>query len=165
MTLEEIKQLVVRCLQRVYGESPSLFEKNDGKGVCERCLVFRFAYYLQGAMGNDYFVDCDYNSSYVDGQPRRGKPVTDSNAETSTDRFVDVIVHKRTRASDTDFICFELKKWDNYKDREKDINNLRVLTTDYGYEYGLYLILNRTLEKTKWMIFQRDQEPSTYELF
>ena len=74
----------------------------------------------------------------------------------TTDRFVDIILHKRTQPPDTDFICFEIKKWNNTNriDVEKDRNNLRVLTSEYGYKYGFYLILGRTMETTKWAIFE-----------
>src|SRR4030043_55491 len=108
MNLEEIKGKIKACLQKLYQNDTLLFERNNGKGLCERCIVFRFALYLQEEF-SDYFVDCDFNSASVNGQPVGGKPITNIDGRTSTNRFVDIIVHKRTVETNTDFICFEVK--------------------------------------------------------
>ncbi|MBR6908450.1 hypothetical protein IKN40_08455 [bacterium] len=52
-------QVINTVLDILYNEEQDLFE-ND---VCERCLVFRFSYYLQKEL-NYLYVDCDYNASY-----------------------------------------------------------------------------------------------------
>ncbi len=137
-SLEQIKELVKSCLRELYSERGDLFIKNKGRGISERCLVFRLAFHLQKHI-DDYFVDCDYNSSLVlyinprTGERRvkriSGKPVVHNG--TSKKRFIDIIVHKRNDNPDDDFLCFEIKKWNNSHEnsREKDLNNLRVLTT------------------------------------
>lgn len=160
--LEKVTSVVKECLQKLYVNDHALFDRNDGQGVGERCLVFRFAYYLQGAF-SDYFVDCDFNSSSDEcGQLRDGKQIRNPDG-TSTNRFVDVIIHERGgNGWLSDFICFEIKKWNN-GDRvsaKKDKNNLRELTSKYGYKYGFYLIFGKEMQKTTWMIYQRDQAPS-----
>jgi len=159
LTLDEIKNKIKECLRKLYEKDAILFERNNGKGLCERCLVFRFGLYLQEAF-NDYFVDCDFNSSIVNGHQASGKPITNPN-NTITNRFVDIIVHKRAAPPNSDFICFEIKKWSNANTEatEKDMNNLRVLTSEYGYLYGFYLIFGRNLNTTKWIVFHRDQVP------
>jgi len=110
--------------------------------------------YLQDAFQN-YFVDCDFNSAAVLGQNINQKVITNPDG-TSTGRFIDIIIHKRTFDRKNDFICFEIKKWNsrNSERSEKDKNNLRVLTSEYGYRYGFYLILGKTKEETKWVVFQ-----------
>src|SRR2546422_8414229 len=95
---------------------------------------------------SDYFVDCDFNSSYVMNvnraghvsvSERQGKSIPDVDGRTRK-RFVDIIVHRRDQDPDNDLICFEIKKWNNRDTQgdRKDRNNLRVLTSTYGYLYG-----------------------------
>jgi hypothetical protein len=156
-TLEGIKEKVRQCLRTLYDRDAMLFERNSGRGVCERCLVFRFAMYLQEVFP-EFFVDCDYNSAVENGRDLRGKPITNRDG-TTTKRFVDIIVHKRRTVGQSDFICFEIKKWNNncQQDSMKDRNNLRVLTSEYRYQYGFHLVLGRTLQTAKWTIFQHGQ--------
>jgi hypothetical protein len=52
---------IKNSLNILYDKEIDLFQ-ND---LSERAIVFRFAYHLQKQIENDYFVDCDYNSSYV----------------------------------------------------------------------------------------------------
>lgn len=162
-SLDEIKNLVKETISQLYEIDYFLFERNMRKGVCERSIVFRFAHYLQIKIP-DFFVDCDFNSSFegyinpdgqVIGRERQGKLIENLDG-TVTKRFVDIIVHKRDFRTINDFICFEIKKWNNTNvdDIRKDINNLRVLTSKYGYIYGFHISFHREKEKTKWTIFQ-----------
>ena len=159
MELQEIKQKINKCLESIYVEHPSLFVSIQNKIRCERCLVFRLAYYLQNQFQN-YFVDCDYNSSMKNGQRFNGKPVQNSDG-TTTNRLIDIIVHKRTDDDHADFICFEIKRWDNYNGRGKDRNNLIRLTSNYRYEYGFHIILGKTIEKIRISIFKNGEEIPT----
>lgn len=161
--LEKIKYKIKKCLVRLYRENPNLFDRNNSNGLCERCLVFRFGLYLQGEF-LDYFVDCDFNSSFVNGSPTGGKQIANSDGS-KTKRFVDIIVHQRKAPPNTDFICFEIKKWNNRnaKAAKKDMNNLVGLTSEFGYQYGFYLILGRNLRETKWIIFHRNRVPEVME--
>jgi len=163
-SLDGIKGLIRDSLQQVYDADASLFERNQQKGISERCLVFRFAHYLQNQL-KDFFVDCDFNSSfegYVDAkgrfisQERHGKLIRNPDG-TTTGRFVDIIVHKRDfKVSSNDFICFELKKWSNSV-KPKDKNNLCRMTSDYGYKYGFLIIFGKTKEIAKWTIYQHGE--------
>lgn len=159
MQLQEILQKINACLDRLYSENPSLFELVQNKTRCERCLVFRFAYYIQKEFF-EYFVDCDYNSHMENGQRLKGKPIP-NNDGTITNRLIDIIVHKRNNAEDADFICFEIKRWDNYSGRSKDRNNLINLTTLYNYLFGFHVILGKIRNKTKIIIFQNGEEIQT----
>jgi hypothetical protein len=161
-SLDEIKNFVKFCMNELYSKDPYLFERNGRKGVCERCLVFRFAHYMQNSI-QDYHVDCDFNSSFkedhdskgnITWKEKSGKPIENEDG-TKTGRFIDIIVHKRDSNPQNNFICFEIKKWNNYnkKQIEKDKNNLRRLTSSRGYLLGFYLSLHRNKEKTKWTIY------------
>ena len=160
-SLSEIKKIVNGCLNELYTHDRFLFERNGGKGVSEWCLVFRFAYYLQKKIDN-YYVDCDFNSSWEIGGTnvieKHGKPIMNQDG-TITKRFVDIIIHKRDIDVNNDFICFEIKKWNNNvkKEREKDRNNLRQLTSSYGYLYGFHLIFGKNKRDTKWTIFKNGE--------
>ncbi|HUW20419.1 MAG TPA: hypothetical protein VMW16_14065 [Sedimentisphaerales bacterium] len=158
MSPNDIESKIKECLQKLYERDSILFVRNNGKGLCERCIVFRFALYLQETFSG-YFVDCDFNSALVNGQQVSGKPITQPDRRTSRNRLVDIIVHNRTLRQGNDFICFEIKKWNNYDKNasDKDKNNLKVLTREYGYRYGFYLIFGKTRQKTQWIIFQNGQ--------
>lgn len=162
-SLNEIKAYIRNCLNQLYTNDKYLFERNKGKGICERGLVFRFAHYLQNKI-EDYYVDCDFNSSFEwnldeNGneiiQERTGK-VIQNRDDSSTKRFVDIILHKRDPETNNDYICFEFKKWNNNKadQREKDFNNLRKLTSEYGYEFGFHIVLGKTKNQTKCSVFR-----------
>lgn len=170
MNLEQIKNNIKKCLEKLYGVDLDLFNRNKDKGLCERCMVFRFAHYLQNVFC-DYFVDCDFNSSVVNGQRMSGKPITGSNGGKTKKRFIDIIIHKRMAENNSDFICFEIKKWNNcnqkvkgVKSSAKDKNNLCVLTKEYGYKYGFYLIFGKTKPETRWTIFQNGRPLNGEEL-
>jgi hypothetical protein len=154
MNIKEIKNKIKQCLEKLYQNDSLLFVENNNKGLCERCIVFRFALYLQKKFPN-YFIDCDFNSAIANGRNITCKPITNPDG-TTTGRFIDIIIHKRTSVRFNDFICFEIKKWNNKsrESTEKDKNNLKGLTSEYGYKYGFYLILGRTKEKTKWIVFR-----------
>jgi hypothetical protein len=161
--LNSIKELIKKCLDQLYTDDKVLFEKNKGRGASERCLVFRFAHYLQNELNNSFadykfFVDCDYNSSYEKKnnkvRERTGKPMRNTKGLIKG-LFIDIIVHKRnSNAEDDDFICFEIKPWHARKKYEDDFNKLEQLTTDYRYLYGFRLVFGKTKDLTQWTIFQ-----------
>jgi hypothetical protein len=169
-----IKEYIEPALDDLYKKDMSIFQNN----LCERCIAFRFAHYLQNKFDKDknnkYFVDCDYNSSVYFNKKtgklerRNGKPISEENQGKAKmkKRFIDIIVHKRGHNKDennwSDLICFELKKWNsnNSPDKngirpsEKDRNNLEKLTSIYGYKYGFHLIFGKEKEKTEIEIFK-----------
>ena len=162
----ELKRYIVFikvCLDELYSKEKFLFDNN----LCERCLVFRLAHHLQIKFNKDYFteryfVDCDYNSScyYDEGRRERkrrsGKLVPDQRIGKIKKRFIDIIVHKRESGRDSNLICFEIKKWNNCtaEGMKKDKNNLAVLTSQYGYSFGFYLILGKAEKDLKLYVFK-----------
>lgn len=170
MALNQQKNIIRNCLNNVYEKDTSLFERNQGKGISERCIAFRFAYYLQNEYPN-FFVDCDFNSSFEfrpDGtggftrRERNGKQFQIQNEDgTSITKglFVDIIVHKRNYEINNDVVCFELKKWNNNRpdQRDSDYNKLTQLTSIYGYKYGFHLIFGKEKALTRLTIFENGQ--------
>lgn len=153
-------------LESLYNNDKDLFIKNEGRGLSERCLVFRFAHYLQKKLdsvyrNNPYFVDCDYNSAndFRKNEQISGKPIPNLNGH-EVKRFIDIIVHKRRSGGNSDYFCIEVKKWNNkHKGLEKDRNNLKHLTKEFNYDYGFSLILGKELNTSKLEMFERENEP------
>lgn len=149
--LKKYENYIYNSLNHLYDNENNLFENN----LCERCLVFRFAHHLQTTLNqdtnNEYYVDCDYNSStYYDAEEEKwkrynGKPIQDQTKGKIKKRFIDIIIHKREYGGMSDLICFEVKKWNNQtkEGMKKDKNNLKKLTTYYGYEFGFHLIFGK----------------------
>jgi len=146
------------CLDLLYRDDRELFE--DGVR-CERCLVFRFSHHLQNYLPQvnlpDHFVDCDYDaSSGPNGTRRCAKPIISADG-TKTDRYVDVIVHRRKIDNEdrNGFFCIEFKKWNNYKrkNRELDEQKLKELTSSYGYRIGFLVILGRSRDRASIKTF------------
>lgn len=151
--IEDVKDDEFKCIlikickafYKLYMEDGSLFSKNNGRGVAERCLVFRLAHYFQNCF-KGYTVDCDYNSSFNNLSDRSGKQILNSDGS-ATGRFIDIIVHKRNSSPSSDYVCFEVKKWNNKTTdgMDKDVNNLKILTSVYSYKYGFHIILGKNI--------------------
>ncbi len=171
--LEFVKDVVKRCLNELYTRDSILFSlnKNDegiSEGICERCIVFRFAYYLQKEIDihfSGYIVDCDYDSSFTfdlknkTSTPNVGKKLLKKySPQTDRSKYVDIIVHKREDNPNSDFFCFEFKKWNRgtQREREEDIYKIEQLTSHYNYRYGFFLEFGARKDTTKWTIYQRD---------
>jgi hypothetical protein len=181
LDFDTITQRIRSCLCKLYDKDAILFTRNNKHGLCERCLVFRFALYLHENFSNGYFVDCDFNNSLEYVTDANGIRITKPDVHgkgipnidgTTTKRFVDIIIHKRNLdaidVANNDFICFEVKKWNCKKlDIEKDLVNLRVLTSPSGYAYrhGFLLILGQTKNKTEWIIFHGGQQQQREYVF
>jgi len=157
-----IKGSVKECLDKIYSLDNDILNRNNERGVCERSIVFRFAHYLQNSIP-DFSVDCDFNSSYTTNidlhentpEEREGKSISNPDG-TTTKRFIDIIVHKRDYILQNNFLCFEIKKWNNLRTKEvnKDKNNLKILTSKYQYIYGFHIIIHRIKTETRWTIYQ-----------
>lgn len=56
MDKRSVSEIIVSCVDKLYNKDKYLFDCK----ICERCLMFRFAYYLQIKFSN-YYVDCEFN--------------------------------------------------------------------------------------------------------
>lgn len=151
MTEKEMKER--KTLINNVAEAFRLVYKNDKflieNGLCERCIMFRFAHYLAD-LYPDYDVDCEYN--------RHKNNVKKINANTTA--FPDVIIHTRG-IDDNNFAVIELKNKTN-KDvpgRENDKIKLQAMTKsdndgekdslyNYGYKFGLAIKVCENLQET-----------------
>lgn len=151
MTEKEMKEL--KTLINNVAEAFRLVYKNDKflieNGLCERCIMFRFAHYLAD-LYPDYDVDCEYNKHK--GNVKKiieGKNI-----------FPDIIIHKRGTDSEN-FAVIELKNKTNPStpERENDKAKLKALTKsyndgekdslyNYGYKFGLAIDVCENLQET-----------------
>ncbi|MBU4360544.1 hypothetical protein KKA66_01705 [Patescibacteria group bacterium] len=161
--LLKIKQKIKNALDKLYDKDEFLFAPfgDKDKSLCERCINHRFAIYLeQENFGENYFVDCEYNKSHLEGRTST-KQVSNIKGN-----YIDIIITKRGGNYLNDLVCFEVKKWNNYKGRDKDINNLKILTggdgamsgIGFGYDYGFYIIFGKTKERIKIEIYKNGEK-------
>jgi hypothetical protein len=135
--------LVRKSIQHLYTVDKKLIDDN----LCERCLVHRLAIHLQQHYP-DFFVDCEFNVSSLNNVVSK-KMLSNVNGN-----YVDIIVHKRSNVLGENLLCFEVKKSNNTKDREKDVRNLEILTGErFGYLLGFHIILGKNYEETMIEIF------------
>lgn len=115
------------------------------KGLCERCLVHRIAVYLEKNPSlTGYHIDCEFNKEFLDDV------VSDKVVSNVNGNYIDIIVHKRSNNEGENLFCFEVKRADSREDKEKDRENLRILTNEneFAYTMGFYIILGSTYNST-----------------
>jgi|WetSurMetagenome_2_1015567.scaffolds.fasta_scaffold205957_2 hypothetical protein len=161
MILKDLMIKIKKALDDFYKEKPSLFLGE----VCERCLVHRFAVYLEKQGFNGYFVDCEYNKSSLGGP----KKVSSLNGN-----YIDVIISKRSDgylSGEGDLVCIEVKKDSNRKDRKKDRDNLNILVGSmpsvggeyFYYKFGFYILFSNEKSRTKIEIYRKNKQTEVLE--
>lgn len=153
MDIVTIKEKIRQALRTLYREDKYLFDK----GLCERCILHRFAVNLERQNFEGYHVDCEYNKSHL-GETTGTKRVSNINGN-----YIEIIITKRSDNPDGDLICFEVKIWGKYANRNKDRQNLKILTggIKFDYDYGFYVIFGKTLDKTKIEIYENGRRIDT----
>ena len=156
MKIDEIKGKIRNALNTFYKNDSFLLENN----LCERCLVHRIAVYLENERFPGYFIDCEYNKSFFD---KKSVPKIASNLNGN---YIDIIITKRDDKRIHDLICFEIKRCDNYHKRNKDRENLEILTKGnlFWYDYGFYIILGKSKEKTKIEVYIKGNKIDEFKL-
>jgi len=118
------------------------------RGLSERCICAKFAFYLEKAFENtrylDYNVDVEYNRG-MHGNEYAKKKLN------GRDATVDLIVHKRDYVSENsgfdNLICIEMKKRGGERHLEDDKNRLKTLTDShcgFNYRIGFMLIARKS---------------------
>lgn len=116
--------------------------------VGERAIVFRFAYYLQKILENNHLfqglsVDCEYNRNLNDVKRTPKFP---------QGTYPDLILHKRGEESNNLLIMEFKAYWNKDKNKHYDIDKLNDFIDvkgDYGYDYGIYVILEKEKDDVK----------------
>lgn len=151
MELKEMQKKVSSALDKLYKVDYFLFERS----LCERCINHKFAIYLEQSFkeycDSGYFVDCEYNKSHI------GRKTNPKRASNLNGNYIDIIITKRDGNFNNDLVCFEVKKWNNYNDGEKDRKNLIILTRGdrFDYDFGFYIIFGKTREDTQIEVYRK----------
>jgi hypothetical protein len=166
--INTVKQKIIDCINILYAEDIYLFNCD----VCERCLMFRLAYYLQNKFNNYfgdniYFVDCEFNKMGVGPQKRDPKVETNKKGTDLKPMYADIIIYNRKEGTQLhNFICIEIKK-----DKEKipkDVKRLKEMTNKaglsvensdnytYAYDFGFLIYLEN--DKYEIRSFQNGKE-------
>lgn len=146
--LNRLKDGIEYAFKQVY-ENDRILIEND---VCERAIMFRFAYYLLSEF-QDYDVDCEYNRHITD--PKMISVCDEKYCKT----YPDVIIHKRG-TDEKNYAVIELKKSNN-KEIENDYKKLSAYTHNslpqsendrklynYNYDFGVSIIVYKNLSDT-----------------
>ena len=113
MNKNTIKDKIINCVDKLYSKDKYLFDCK----VCERCLMFRLAYYLQVEFPK-YFVDCEFNKMGFIGNKNQDKIEPNSLGDGLKRMFADIIIHKRNSNTEDNFICLEIKRTKKTKQQQ-----------------------------------------------
>lgn len=159
---EVIADKIKDCVDALYSEDQYLFELK----VCERCLMFRLAHYLQNEF-DDYFVDCEFNKMGFEGHKSQSKVEPTADEGKLKNMFVDIIIHKRNSRTMGNIACIELKRTKRYM--ENDIERLKNMTRKggfrfegkdyiYGYDFGFFIYFPKDKNKSEIRLFENGEE-------
>ncbi len=120
-------------------------------GANERSLTHKFAHYMQNGLGNKFDVDCEYNRygpnpKTIDRIRAIIEPDTTTDDTNAVTVYPDIIVHKRGAAG-PNIIIIEAKKDNN---KGNDIEKIKVIKNEYGYEYGIFLNFDTKKKDILW---------------
>jgi len=157
-----IKQKIINCVDKLYLEDKYLFDCE----ICERCLMFRLAYYLQIEFF-DYFVDCEFNKMGFYGYKHANKVEPIRHGKGVKKMYADIIIHKRNSNIQDNFICLEIKR--TRKGLSNDLKRLKNMTRErgfsykytnyiYAYNYGFLILLPKNKDKPEIKIFKNGEE-------
>ena len=165
--IRTVKQKIKECIDKLYCDDKYLFDCD----VCERCLMFRLAYYLQNKFTN-YFVDCEFDKMGI-GENRRDSKVEPNREGSALKRmYADIIIYKRSERTEDNFICIEIKRTKNHI--SDDVKRLKNMTNQngfyventsnpylYAYDFGFSIYLPENKREYKIRSFQNGQEVKT----
>ncbi len=151
---DKIARIIKKSLIQLYKKDKYLID-NQPDGVLEldklhhvgeRSVVFRFAHYLLNYIQKDddfngYDFDCEYNRNGINKKVLPSFP---------NGTYPDIIVHHRGD-NDNNLLVIEVKTYWNSdtRDDERKIRELMSVTGEYKFQYGVSLLLGRTIEDVK----------------
>ena len=141
------------CVEKLYQEDGYLFEHD----LCERCLMFRTAYYLQKVF-EGYYVDCEFNKVGSEKSNTGNKMDIRNNRK----MYTDIIVHKRDANQFNNLICLELKRTkrgiDSDKQRLCDITDSNKNYINSKYRLGVLLYLPKVKKDCSILYFENGKQ-------
>lgn len=167
MSRLEVIKIIKRLVNKLYDDDQYLFESE----VCERCLMFRLAHYLQTEF-SEYFIDCEFNKLGFNEHKHFDKVILNLKGNLKN-MYADIIVHKRNSKIKDNFICLEIKRTKRWLDN--DLVRLGYMTRRggfvygdmryvYSYDLGVSLYLPKNKDKSEIRIFEDGKETSRINL-
>ncbi len=144
------------CVDKLYREDSYLFQH----ALCERCIMFRFAHYLQNEFSG-YFVDCEFNKNAFEGQPPSSKVMQNEDGELKK-IYTDIIIHRRNSRTEDQLLCLEMKlrkrAWNSDFKRLEKMTNEGGFTNNgiqyvFDYDFGVFLFLPKDQQKSEIHLF------------
>lgn len=162
MDKEAVVETINSCVDKLYNKDKYLFDCK----VCERCLMFRLAYYLQIKF-SDYFVDCEFNKMGFYGYKHESKVEPTKQDSRLKKMYADIIIHKRNSNIQDNFICLEIKR--TKRGIDNDLKRLENMTREngfqyentnyvYAYDFGFLIYLPKDRTKSEIKIFKNGEE-------
>lgn len=142
MEKEEIKEILIKILEKLYTEHGILIYNKDGtskgsKHGHERSIVAWFFHYLVEkieALGMRINIDVEYNRKCLCPKLLEGKH-----------KIPDLIIHKRYE--DNNIACIEFKGWWSPSNKiEEDKEKVKKFIKEYKYKFGVVIIFTQKLE-------------------
>ncbi len=161
MDKDIIKGKIKDSIVRLYNEDEQLFKSN----VCERCLMFRLAHYLQLEF-SEYSVDCEFNKMGIGENKKHLKVEPIDRGSGLKKMFADIIIHKRNTIKGN-LVCIEIKHTKRHVDN--DIKRLRMMTNPrgffhdnveyhYDYKWGFFIFLPNNKNRVQIRTFRCGNE-------
>ncbi|MBN9220177.1 MAG: hypothetical protein J0I79_19705 [Mesorhizobium sp.] len=133
MNQEEIDELLLEALRRLYEEEEHLFRAD----AAERTVCARLAMILQGSFDH-HSVDVEFNRHGFDPKEIEW-PDTDG-TPTVNKVYPDIIVHQRGH-DEENLLVIEVKKTSNPAPDEGDLQKLSRIKHALNYRYAVFLRL------------------------
>ena len=162
MDKDTVIKIIKNCIDKLYNKDRYLFDCN----VCERCLMFRLAHYLQINL-TDYFVDCEFNKMGFYEYKHESKVEPTRQGKELKKMYADIVVHKRNSNIKDNFICLEIKRtkrWiNNDFERLKNMTRrngflYKMINYIYAYDYGFSILLPKNKKNSEIKIFEDGEE-------
>lgn len=137
MNIHSVKKLIQDSLSEFRIRHTSLLTYDAN----ERSISHKLAEILQGLVGDQWDVDCEYNRDRHDSK-RVQLPVAGTHSDETKSRTVypDIIIHKR--GTGDNFIVIEIKKSSNVESDDHDKNKLKSYRDELGYQYSVFIRLS-----------------------
>ena len=152
MNLQEVKDRIIKCINKMYKNDSDLLTKN----IYEVTISCKLVQYLFSEFF-DYDVDCEYDKHKnnkeeieIDNQIKERRP--------------DILIHKRGN-DNNNLAVIEMKKSTSTGDRQLDYKKLKSMTLQTGkYRYKLGLFVDLAVGKYDLIFFINGEKHSETQI-
>jgi hypothetical protein len=140
MDRNQIQEVLKAAQDRFLADDIYLLTANAN----ERSLTHKFAEHLQGLLGHEWSVDCEYNrygveaKKIIDEVRRIVGPYVPTDETKARTVYPDIIIHKRG-ATGPNLLVIEAKKDASGPEREGDWWKLARIKEQYSYSFAAFV--------------------------